>query len=119
MNFRAIYESAKKEREQNLREDNASYKLGNPVAGLQPTKKADHYQAIHKGWRLNMGASLKKEAILAQSTRQNDECNVYGGCGANRATVFLELGLIGAFRRFGGHLHHSCFQERPPPLPLL
>jgi predicted neutral ceramidase superfamily lipid hydrolase len=39
MNFRAIYESAKNEREHNLREDNASYELVDPVAGLQPTKK--------------------------------------------------------------------------------
>jgi hypothetical protein len=34
-----IHESAKNEREHNLREDNASYELVGPVAGLQPTKK--------------------------------------------------------------------------------
>jgi hypothetical protein len=39
MNFKLIYESAKNERGHNLREDNASYELVDPVAGLQPTKK--------------------------------------------------------------------------------
>jgi MFS family permease len=31
---------------------------------------AERYRAIHKGWRLKIGASLKKEANLADGTRQ-------------------------------------------------
>jgi predicted neutral ceramidase superfamily lipid hydrolase len=39
MNFKLIHESAKNEREHNLREDNASYEQVDPAAGLQPAKK--------------------------------------------------------------------------------
>ena len=37
--FQSVYENARKEREQNLREDNAAYELVDPLVGLQPTKK--------------------------------------------------------------------------------
>jgi hypothetical protein len=40
MNFQAIYESAKKKQEEKLREGSLNYELANPVAGLQPAKKA-------------------------------------------------------------------------------
>jgi hypothetical protein len=39
MDFKLIYESAKNERAHNLREDNASYEMVDPVEGLQPAKK--------------------------------------------------------------------------------
>jgi hypothetical protein len=39
MNFQRIYESAMKERERALQEDNSSYELVDPAVGLQPTKK--------------------------------------------------------------------------------
>jgi hypothetical protein len=38
--FQSVYESAMKEPEKSHREDNSSYELADPVAGLQPTKKA-------------------------------------------------------------------------------
>jgi hypothetical protein len=39
MNFQRIYESAMKERERALQEDNSSYELVDPEVGLQPPKK--------------------------------------------------------------------------------
>ncbi|MDR0557445.1 MAG: MFS transporter [Treponema sp.] len=42
-----------------------------PILAIDEAEAAaEYYRAVHKGWRLKMGASLKKEANLAAGTRQ-------------------------------------------------